>query len=147
MTADLLEAARAGDPAALEELMRERRAQVVRYAMRLCISPADAEDARREALRHLAVVLSEPRPATPRERSSGSASTSRTWQPHHKALVRERVLAKHEGRRPDAGKLADVSLLPYVAGLPMIGASGLQEDLPNLRGRLARLVARESWCR
>jgi len=50
MTADLLDAARAGDPAALEELMRERRAQVVRYAMRLCISPADAEDATQEAL-------------------------------------------------------------------------------------------------
>jgi RNA polymerase sigma-70 factor (ECF subfamily) len=50
MNAALFEAARAGDPAALEELMRERRAQVVRYAMRLCISPADAEDATQEAL-------------------------------------------------------------------------------------------------
>jgi RNA polymerase sigma-70 factor (ECF subfamily) len=50
MTDDLFEAARAGDPAALEALMRERRAQVVRYAMRLCISPADAEDATQEAL-------------------------------------------------------------------------------------------------
>ena len=46
----LFEAARAGDPAALETLMRERRAQVVRYAMRLCISPADAEDATQETL-------------------------------------------------------------------------------------------------
>jgi RNA polymerase sigma factor (sigma-70 family) len=30
--------------------MRERHTQVVRYAMRLCISPADAEDAAQEAL-------------------------------------------------------------------------------------------------
>jgi RNA polymerase sigma-70 factor (ECF subfamily) len=45
-----VEAARAGDAAALEALLRERRAEVVRYAMRLCISPADAEDATQEAL-------------------------------------------------------------------------------------------------
>jgi RNA polymerase sigma-70 factor, ECF subfamily len=50
MTDPLFEAARAGDPDALEALMRERRAQVVRYAMRLCISPTDAEDATQEAL-------------------------------------------------------------------------------------------------
>jgi RNA polymerase sigma-70 factor (ECF subfamily) len=49
-----LDAARAGDAAALEELLRERRAQVVRYAMRLCISPADAEDATQEVLLSLA---------------------------------------------------------------------------------------------
>src|SRR5262245_20329945 len=45
-----VEAARAGDAAALEVLLRERRTEVVRYAMRLCISPADAEDATQEAL-------------------------------------------------------------------------------------------------
>jgi RNA polymerase sigma factor (sigma-70 family) len=50
MTEARIEAARAGDAAALEELMRERRAEVVRYAMRLCISPEDAEDATQEAL-------------------------------------------------------------------------------------------------
>lgn len=50
MPTDPIEAARAGDPIALEALMRERRAEVVRYAMRLCISPADAEDATQEAL-------------------------------------------------------------------------------------------------
>jgi RNA polymerase sigma factor (sigma-70 family) len=49
VTADV-EAARAGDPVALEALLRERRTEVVRYAMRLCISPADAEDATQEAL-------------------------------------------------------------------------------------------------
>jgi RNA polymerase sigma factor (sigma-70 family) len=50
MSIDLAEAARGGDPRALEALMRERRTQVVRYAMRLCISPADAEDAAQETL-------------------------------------------------------------------------------------------------
>lgn len=54
MTNALAEAARAGDPAALEALLRERRTEVVRYAMRLCISPADAEDATQEALLALA---------------------------------------------------------------------------------------------
>jgi RNA polymerase sigma-70 factor (ECF subfamily) len=49
-----VEAARAGDPEALEALLRERRTEVVRYAMRLCISPADAEDATQEALLALA---------------------------------------------------------------------------------------------
>ena len=34
----------------LEALLLERRTQVVRYAMRLCISPQDAEDATQEAL-------------------------------------------------------------------------------------------------
>lgn len=43
-------AARSGDAAALEGLMREHRAEVVRYAMRLCISPEDAQDATQEAL-------------------------------------------------------------------------------------------------
>jgi RNA polymerase sigma factor (sigma-70 family) len=47
---ELLEAARGGDPGALEALMRQRRTQVIRYAMRLCVSPADAEDAAQEAL-------------------------------------------------------------------------------------------------
>lgn len=49
-----IEAARAGDRAALEALLRARRTEVVRYAMRLCISPADAEDATQEALLALA---------------------------------------------------------------------------------------------
>ena len=53
MTADI-DAARAGDREALEALLRERRTEVVRYAMRLCISPADAEDATQEALLALA---------------------------------------------------------------------------------------------
>jgi RNA polymerase sigma-70 factor (ECF subfamily) len=52
-----VEAARAGDPVALEALLRERRTEVVRYAMRLCISPADAEDATQEALLALAQYI------------------------------------------------------------------------------------------
>ena len=50
----LAAAAIAGDRAALEELLRSRRSDVVRYAMRLCISPADAEEATQEALLALA---------------------------------------------------------------------------------------------
>ena len=40
----LVEAARSGDASALEQLLHDRRAQVVRYAMRLCVSPEDAQD-------------------------------------------------------------------------------------------------------
>jgi RNA polymerase sigma-70 factor, ECF subfamily len=50
MTLDAFEASRAGDAAALDALMREHRAQVVRYAVRLCVSPEDAQDATQEAL-------------------------------------------------------------------------------------------------
>jgi RNA polymerase sigma factor (sigma-70 family) len=57
-TEGLVEAARAGDPEALEALMKERRAQVIRYAMRLCISPEDAEDATQEALVALSRYIS-----------------------------------------------------------------------------------------
>jgi len=42
--------ARSDDPAVLERLMVEHRTTVIRYAMRLCVSPADAEDAAQEAL-------------------------------------------------------------------------------------------------
>src|SRR5690349_14235052 len=50
----LVEQAREGDAAALSQLMLERRAEVVRYAMRLCISSEDAQDATQEALLALA---------------------------------------------------------------------------------------------
>jgi RNA polymerase sigma factor (sigma-70 family) len=50
MKEDVAGAAREGDAIALDQLMRERRTQVIRYAMRLCISPEDAEDAAQEAL-------------------------------------------------------------------------------------------------
>src|SRR4051794_38241666 len=50
MSQTRIEAARAGDAAALEALMQEHRAEVVRYAVRLCLSPEDAEDAAQEAL-------------------------------------------------------------------------------------------------
>lgn len=56
--AELVAAARAGDPAALEALLRARRTEVVRYAMRLCVSPADAEDATQEALLALSRYIS-----------------------------------------------------------------------------------------
>ena len=42
--------AESDDPAVLERLMIEHRTMVIRYAMRLCVSPADAEDAAQEAL-------------------------------------------------------------------------------------------------
>jgi RNA polymerase sigma factor (sigma-70 family) len=54
MSSGQVEAARAGDAVALEELLRERRTQVVRYAMRLCLSPEDAQDATQEVLLALA---------------------------------------------------------------------------------------------
>ena len=49
-----LEAAAAGDARAIEALLRDQRAHVVRYAMRLCLSPEDAQDATQEVLLALA---------------------------------------------------------------------------------------------
>jgi RNA polymerase sigma factor (sigma-70 family) len=46
----LVERAIKGDAGAIDLLLRERRPDVVRYAMRLCISPADAEEATQETL-------------------------------------------------------------------------------------------------
>jgi RNA polymerase sigma-70 factor (ECF subfamily) len=53
-SSDAIEAAVAGDPQAIEALLREQRAHVVRYAMRLCLSPEDAQDATQEVLLALA---------------------------------------------------------------------------------------------
>jgi RNA polymerase sigma-70 factor (ECF subfamily) len=63
---DAIDAAAAGDARAIEELLREQHAHVIRYAMRLCISPEDAQDATQEvllalsrsvgALRHVAAL-------------------------------------------------------------------------------------------
>jgi Sigma-70 region 2 len=70
--ADRIRAARDGDPAALEAMLREHRTQVIRQAMRLCLSPQDAEDATQETLlalsrsigvlREVAALLVETRP-------------------------------------------------------------------------------------
>jgi len=49
-----IDRARGGDPRALERLMRRHRTRVVRYAMRVCISSEDAEDAAQETLLALA---------------------------------------------------------------------------------------------
>jgi RNA polymerase sigma-70 factor (ECF subfamily) len=46
------------DAVAIEALLEERRPQVIRYAMRLCISPQDAEDATQEALLALSKHIS-----------------------------------------------------------------------------------------
>lgn len=46
----LLEAACAGDPSALADLMAEYRSKLYRYGRRVCASDADADDAVQEAL-------------------------------------------------------------------------------------------------
>ncbi len=55
---EAIDAAAAGDADAIEALLREQRAQVVRYAMRLCLSPEDAQDATQEVLLALARYVS-----------------------------------------------------------------------------------------
>lgn len=47
----------------------------------------------------------------------------------------------------DAFSLADVSLMPYVASLPMLSAAHLVADLPRLAGWWARVQDRSSWRR
>lgn len=53
----LFDRARSGDARALHELLERQRSQVIRYAMRLCVSPEDAQDATQEALLALARYL------------------------------------------------------------------------------------------
>ncbi len=47
----------------------------------------------------------------------------------------------------DALSLADISLVPYVASLPMIGAGHLLDGARHLAGWFERVGARESWKR
>jgi glutathione S-transferase len=47
----------------------------------------------------------------------------------------------------DAFSLADVSLMPYVASLPLIGAAHLLEDRPHLGRWWAAMRERPSWKR
>ncbi len=46
----LIDAARAGDPAALETLLRLHQQQVYRFSMKMCRNPEDAEDVLQETL-------------------------------------------------------------------------------------------------
>ena len=47
----------------------------------------------------------------------------------------------------DAISLADISLMPYVASLPMIGAEHVAAGLPHLAAWWGRLRERDSWRR
>ena len=57
----------------------------------------------------------------------------------------DRALAPGGYLAGDSLSLADISLAPYVASLPMIGAARLLEGLGNLGGWWERVQARASW--
>lgn len=59
--------------------------------------------------------------------------------------VLDRALADHAWLAGDAISLADLSLLPYVASLPMLGAAHLVERTPHLAAWFERASARPSW--
>jgi glutathione S-transferase len=59
--------------------------------------------------------------------------------------VVDAALAKSAWLAGDAFSLADVSLAPYVASLPMIGAERLLAPLPRLGAWWARVRERASW--
>lgn len=59
--------------------------------------------------------------------------------------VHDRALADRTWLAGDSISLADISLMPYVASLPMIGATHVVEDMPNLRAWWARASERPSW--
>jgi glutathione S-transferase len=61
--------------------------------------------------------------------------------------VLDRALAEDAYLAGDAFSLADVSLMPYVASLPMLGAACLLEDAPSLGAWWQRTSARPSWKR
>ena len=55
------------------------------------------------------------------------------------------ALTNREWLAGDAMSLADVSLAPYVASLPMIGAAHVIERAANVRAWWSRVSARPSW--
>jgi glutathione S-transferase len=59
--------------------------------------------------------------------------------------VYDAALRQHGHLAGDAFSLADVSLLPYVASLPMIGAQHLLANLPEVRAWWTRASQRPSW--
>ena len=65
----------------------------------------------------------------------------------HAFGVIDRALAESEYLAGDAFSLADVSLMPYVASLPMLGAAHLLADAPCLDAWWTRTSARPSWKR
>jgi glutathione S-transferase len=59
--------------------------------------------------------------------------------------VYDRALADREWLAGDAFSLADISLMPYVASLPMIGAAHVIERASNVRAWWSRASSRPSW--
>ena len=59
--------------------------------------------------------------------------------------VFDRELTTREYLAGDAFSLADVSLMPYVASLPMIGAQHLVAGLSSLGAWWSRVSERPSW--
>jgi glutathione S-transferase len=57
----------------------------------------------------------------------------------------DRALARVPYLAGDTFTLADISLLPYLASLPMIGAGRLLDELPALTGWWGRVRQRPSW--
>ena len=61
----------------------------------------------------------------------------------------ERILGRALAETPflagDALSLADVSLMPYVAALPIVGAQGIVADTPHVARWWERVSARPSW--
>lgn len=59
--------------------------------------------------------------------------------------VIDRALATSRYLAGDTFSLADISLMPYVASLPMVGAEHLRADLPHLAAWWAGVQLRPSW--
>jgi glutathione S-transferase len=57
----------------------------------------------------------------------------------------DRALDGHDYLAGDAFSLADISLMPYVASLPMLHAAHLAAGLPRLGAWWERVSARPSW--
>jgi glutathione S-transferase len=65
----------------------------------------------------------------------------------HALEVIDRALGESEHLAGRAFSLADISLVPYVASLPLIGAEHVTRDLPRLAAWKSRVEARPSWKR
>jgi len=130
---DLVDQAREGDAAALAQLMLERRAESL--------------DVRCGTRSGTGMATRWPSRARRRTSSSaiGSCARGSPWCSPTSTRRCDRALALRPFLTGERFSLADVSLMPYIASLPLLRASHLLSAVPHLGSWWERMQARPSW--
>jgi RNA polymerase sigma-70 factor (ECF subfamily) len=107
-SADLLERARGGDPAALEALLERHRDHIYRFGLKMCRDPEDARDVVQDTLLGMARGI----------RDFRGASSLSTWI---YTIARSFCLKQRRKRRPE--RLDIGAPLEHFAELPAPGSA------------------------